>query len=345
MVEAIRIEAARRLTYLQGTVDTIYFGGGTPSLLSPAQIESLLATLYQHFQISEAPEITLEANPDDIHEEKIKAYHAAGINRISIGIQTFHGPHLIFLHRAHDEQMALRAVKMVQDAGIENITIDLMYALPTPDHTIWAQDLQRALELGVPHISAYCLTIEEKTTFGHWVKRKKLQPIDEDFAAVQFEMLTEALGSAGYEHYEISNFALPGYYSRHNTSYWNQVPYLGLGPGAHSFDLYSRQFNIPNNAMYLKGRLSGEFPYDKEILTLADRVNEYLLTSLRTQWGCSLSKIDDMGFVGFASLKAHALEKAKKMELLFEKERTLYLTQKGKLLADSITTDLMIELE
>ena len=255
-------------------LDTIYFGGGTPSLLDEPELDLLLSAINSQFDVSPNAEITLEANPDDLNPEKIRQLAGAGINRLSIGIQSFHEPHLKLLNRIHSASEAESCVKMAQDAGINNISIDLIYAIPAADHGILQSDMEKAFEMNIAHISAYCLTIEPQTAFGSWLKKKKIKPIDEEFAARQFEILVSSLSQNGYEQYEISNFARNEQYSRHNSSYWKQHSYLGVGPSAHSYNGVSREYNISNNAKYLASIQQNVIPSTYEKLTPEDRVNE-----------------------------------------------------------------------
>ncbi len=342
MVGALIREMALRQKYLPaGPLQTIYFGGGTPSLLTEVELTQLLEAAHRHFPVEPNAEITLEANPDDLTDEKLRAFRRAGINRLSIGIQSFNEGQLRHLNRIHDAAEGEASVRRAQDAGFENLTIDLIYAIgPTPDDAVWQQNLEKATALGVPHISAYCLTIEPQTVFGNWLKRKKMAPIDEDLAARQFEQLVEHLTTHGYEHYEISNFAKPGRHSRHNTSYWQQQPYLGLGPSAHSFDgLATRQANVSHNARYVAAIGRGEIPAEIERLSEKDRVNEYLLTGLRTQWGCELTKlkaISEQGHALLHSLTPALLEKG----WLRQENGILSLTPAGKLFADRVAAEL-----
>lgn len=345
LVAAIGQELRLQKQYLQGQkIETIYFGGGTPSLLSDQELHYLLGTIYQNFDVTAQPEISLEANPDDLSREKLISLKQAGINRLSIGIQTFSNENLTYLHRAHNATHARNCVMQAQDIGIGNISIDLIYAIPHPDTTaIWAQDLETAIGLGIPHISSYCLTIESRTAFGNWLKNGKIKPIDEDIAALHFEMMTDRLSAAGFEHYEVSNFAQPQMYSRHNTSYWQQKPYLGVGPSAHSFDLVSRQYNVANNAQYIKALQQKEIPATKEILSRADRVNEYILTTLRTQWGCDLGYLEKNLGLNLAETAAEKLYQWQTNGWTTLSGNILKLTTQGKLLADGLASDLFID--
>ncbi len=343
MIRAMTQELALQSQYLGGDeVHTIYFGGGTPSLLSAAEIDQLLRAIYQHFRVATSPEITLEANPDDLSYEKAQRWHQRGINRLSIGIQSFHDPHLTYLNRAHNAAEASTCVQQAQDAGFNNLSIDLIYAIPAEDHRVWEQDLAQALALQPQHISAYCLTIEEKTVFGRWQQQGKLHEASDTFAAEQFEMLNNALLSARYDPYEVSNFCQPGYYARHNTSYWQGKKYLGVGPSAHSFDGQSRRHNVANNARYQRAIAQGEILYEEELLSRTDRINERVMTGLRTKWGCDLEHLKTV--YQFDLYEAHkdyvdGLVTDGRATL---EARKLVLTPRGKLWADGIAQELFV---
>ena len=344
VVEAIAREIVLRKSYLpEGDMETIYFGGGTPSMLDEAELQFLLETIHQHFRVANNAEITLEANPDDLTAPTLQMFAHAGINRLSIGIQSFHEPHLRFMNRAHTAVEAQQCVKLAQQAGIDNISIDLIYAIPSESHDILRSDLTQAFTLDVPHISAYCLTIEPQTAFGSWLKKKKMRPIEEEYAAQQFEILVQSLGDNGYEQYEISNFAINGRYSNHNSSYWKQHPYLGVGPSAHSYNGVSREYNVSNNARYLEAIQKDTVPSTVEQLTAADQTNEYLLTGLRTKWGVELQKVEILSAGAFA-LQAHdELGKMTRKGWIREDSGILVLTEAGKLFADRIASDLFID--
>jgi oxygen-independent coproporphyrinogen-3 oxidase len=343
MVDAIAKEMTIRKSYLDSPeLETIYFGGGTPSILNREELEFLLNVIARNFTIAPDAEITLEANPDDLNLAKLQDLFLAGINRLSIGIQSFDPNHLQSLNRVHSAQEAENCVKIARLAGIENISIDLIYAIPAPDHKILESDLQKAFTLDVSHISAYCLTIEPQTVFGNWLKRKKIQPIDEEFAAGQFEILLKTLAENGYEQYEISNFARNAHYSRHNTSYWMQQPYLGVGPSAHSYNGNSREFNISNNAKYVEAIQRGEIPATYEVLSAEDQTNEYVLTGLRTKWGVNLGKLESLSKGKFFMANRNELLTMKNNGWLREESETLLLTESGKLFADRVASDLFI---
>ncbi|WP_215237940.1 radical SAM family heme chaperone HemW [Dyadobacter helix] len=344
MAEAIAKEITLRKDYLTDKkLETIYFGGGTPSLLDQAELDLILNTIHTHFNVTTGAEITLEANPDDLHPDKINQLAGAGINRLSIGIQSFHEPHLKFLNRIHSSSEAERCVKFAQDTGISNISVDLIYAIPAPDHTILHQDLQRVFDLRIPHISAYCLTIEPQTAFGSWLKKKKMKPIDEEFAATQFEILVHTLGQNGFEQYEISNFASEEKYSRHNSSYWKAHPYLGVGPSAHSFNGISREYNVSHNAQYINTITQGNIPSTLEILTQADQTNEYLLTGLRTKWGVNIHQLAVLSGGTFLNEKQSIVQSFLDQGLISVRDAVIMLTPAGKLFADRIAADLFID--
>jgi oxygen-independent coproporphyrinogen III oxidase len=340
MTHAIAKEIVLRKDYLgTSTLNTIYFGGGTPSLLSENELGLLMDTIHQHFEVSSNAEITLEANPDDITPNHLHHWKKAGINRLSIGVQSFNEQHLQQLHRIHTASESLNCIKLAQDIGFQNISIDLIYAIPAPSHAIWQQDLSIATNLQIPHLSAYCLTIEPQTVFGNWLKKKKIQPIDEEFAAQQFEILLQHTSQQGYEQYEISNFAKPNFYSQHNSSYWQHEAYLGVGPAAHSYNGDRlRQFNVANNAQYIKHITEGTIPAQLDPLDVADLCNEYILTSLRTQWGCQLSKTETWGY----SLDKNIIANFEEKNWLQIQNNTLFLTQEGKLFADKISATLFV---
>ncbi len=344
MVDAICREMVLRRDYLPSPqIDTIYFGGGTPSLLEESDFQSIFRTIHQEFTVSPTAEITLEANPDDLSLEKLRLFKSVGINRLSIGIQSFHEPHLKHLHRIHSAEEAQHCVRMAQSVGFENITIDLIYAIPSQEsdpHAIWRNDLAQAMALNVPHISAYCLTIEPQTVFGKWLKTKRISPIDDAFAAEQFQILLDTLREHGYEQYEISNFARPGHHSQHNSSYWLQHPYLGVGPSAHSYDgKQTRQYNLSNNIRYVSALAKDEIPAEIETLSEQDLINEYVLTSLRTKWGTSLTTMRELSPEGYAFMQ-QIVPELKSKGWIREEASRIYLTEAGKLFADRAAEEL-----
>lgn len=343
MVNSLLQEITLQKDYLsQEPVQTIYFGGGTPSLLTSAQLTALLSHLRNTFPVTPDAEITLEANPDDLSADKLAELKAAGINRLSIGVQSFHAEDLTWMNRAHNSQQALDCIRQAQELGFQNITIDLIYGGPTLTHEGWEQNVKQAIALGVPHLSCYALTVEPGTALDQFIKKKKMAATDPDKAAQHFEMLMEWLGSAGYEHYEISNFALPGWHSRHNSSYWQGRSYLGLGPSAHSFNGVSRQWNVANNALYIKSIAAGSIPFEIESLTTAMQFNEYIMTALRTSAGCNLEWVaEKFGHPLTVHLLAHS-EPFITMGRMEHVGETLRLTKAGRLFADGIAGELFI---
>lgn len=351
MVAAICREIELQQDYLPTrTLETIYFGGGTPSILTPNELEQIIETIHRFFKVESGAEITLEANPDDITSEKLRALKPF-VNRLSIGLQSFYEPYLRFMNRAHNAQESEQCVKLAQDHGFDNLTIDLIYGMsqahlgmvPTvSDEQLWQQDLDKAMALGTPHISAYNLTIEPQTALGNWLKKGKIKPVDEELSARHFEQMVRSLRQAGYEQYEISNFAKNGQYARHNSSYWKRRPYLGVGPSAHSFNGISRQYNVSNNALYIRGIQAEKPVFELEELSVFDQVNDYILTSLRTIWGCDLAVIWDIGKVDLLEEQKAYVEKFLEKNWVEVRNNVLYLTEKGKLFADRIASDLFL---
>ncbi|WP_234735652.1 radical SAM family heme chaperone HemW [Tellurirhabdus bombi] len=343
LVDALCKELTLQKDYL-GTnqLETIYFGGGTPSLLTEKELAQIFETIHRFFSVKAGAEITLEANPDDLQPSQLSMLRQY-VNRLSIGIQSFHEPHLRFMNRAHSATEAESCVRLAQDAGFDNLTIDLIYGVPAPDHDIWQRNLEKAIQLNIPHISSYCLTIEPDTAFGRWQQKGRLQVPEDSFAAEEFTMLVDALTTNGYEHYEISNFAKPGWEARHNSSYWKRRSYLGIGPSAHSYNGSSRQYNIANNARYLRALDQGELPCDREILTVADQVNEYLLTGLRTKWGCQVAELNQLLNADFAQQQQKEIASLQQKGWLMLKDNQLLLTTAGKLFADRVAAELFIE--
>ncbi|MBW3131080.1 radical SAM family heme chaperone HemW [Hymenobacter profundi] len=339
-VEALTREIQLRAAYLgpTPTLQTIYLGGGTPSLLTATELDTIFAAIYQQFAVAPDAEITLEANPDDLTPTKLRELAASPVNRLSIGLQSFHEPHLRLMNRAHSAQESGQAVRAAQDAGFENISVDLIYGVPAPTHALWEQDMAAAFALGVPHLSCYALTIEPGTVFGHRLKKGTMQAPPDEFVAQQFELLLTEMARHGYQQYEISNFCQPGRESRHNSAYWRGVPYLGLGPSAHSFDGHTRQYTVANNARYVTAVLEhDEVPATVENLSAQDRANEYLMTSLRTARGCDLAHLRDALGVDLPAQQGAYLRQLQADGWATLHHDVLVLTDQGKLLADHIT--------
>lgn len=344
LVEAICTELRLRKGYLgDATIETVYFGGGTPSLLTERELMQIWETIFKEYPNLDLKECTLEANPDDINPAYLNMLRQSPVNRLSMGIQSFAEADLRFMQRAHTAGEAEAAVKRAQDAGFSNMTIDLIYGTPGLSTAQWMENMQKAVQFEIPHISAYALTVEENTLLAHQVGKGKVPAPMNEQAAQQFEQMTGFLTAAGFDHYEISNFAVPGKYAVHNTNYWKGVSYLGIGPSAHSFDQQSRQWNVANNALYMKGMHAGMLDMEREVLSVADQINEYILTALRTMWGIDRKQIASR----FGNDYLQALEE--KIEPFLEKERVqqkgeqYVLTAAGKLFADGIAADLFFE--
>lgn len=343
MVDAITLEIEKRKEYLpkNSIINTIYFGGGTPSLLSTQQLEQILETISKHF-ILDLEELTIETNPDDLKKEKLKELRSIGIDRLSIGIQSFDAHILKYYNRAHNAEESLQAIDLAKNSGFEKLSIDLIYGFPSENHQLWERDLAIAIQQDPGHISSYCLTVEPKTALGNWAEKGKFKPASEDFAADQFEMLQESMEKANYIQYEISNFGKINQFAIHNKNYWQNIPYLGIGPSAHSFDGKVRGFNIANNTKYISALKTESIPFTVEPMTSEDLVNEYILTSLRTIWGTDIDFLKNRLGDSFLTDKANLLSQLQSEQLLEIKDNHFLLTKKGKLLADSIAASLFI---
>lgn len=354
LLAAMARELELRASFLPANTvyETLYFGGGTPSILTAAELLRLMEVIRQHYQFVAGAEVTLEANPDDIGPDSLALWKMAGVNRLSIGIQSFQEPLLKACNRAHDASQALSCVPLAQDHGFHNLSVDLMYGLPGSSLETWEADLQQALQFQVPHLSVYGLTVEPDTAFGRWQRSGKLKGLPPEGAVLeQVEMLEDLTAAAGYEHYEISNFAKPGQYAVHNTNYWFYKPYLGIGPSAHSFDGERRFANVANNARYSKAwadeNASGN-AYTEEVLTPAEQVCEYILTNMRTQWGLSLATV--MTKWGYDIWQLHGTlisqwQMEGLVQLSKDEAQTLTLTKAGRLLADHLSMQLFPDLD
>ena len=344
MVDAIVRELERQKDYLQGApLSSIYFGGGTPSLLDAGELERIFAKIYQLHTVETEAEITLEANPDDLDLLKLQVLRNTPVNRLSIGIQSFAEEDLRYMNRAHNAQEARACIENALNQGFNNLSLDLIYGAPTTSHDQWAKNLETIFQYPIAHLSAYCLTVEPKTALDHFVKKGLAAPVDEEHANAQFQHLMEATKARGFEHYEISNFAQPGWYARHNSSYWQGEPYLGIGPSAHSFDGSTRQWNVANNAKYLKilnedspRSLENSGLFEREALSPATRYNEYIMTGLRTIWGCTLDKIDP----AFRAFFLENIQPFIAKELVLVHEQRYWLSDTGKFMADYIASEL-----
>ncbi|MFP4470365.1 MAG: radical SAM family heme chaperone HemW [Bacteroidales bacterium] len=330
--------------YFKGeTTGTIYFGGGTPSLFRPGKIQEIIDQTAKFPGLEENAEITLEANPDDITAAWLDELEKTSVNRLSIGIQSFRDEELKKLNRMHSAQDALHSVRLAQERGYQNISIDLIYGIPGQTEEAWRENLASAIALHVAHISAYALTVEPHTALDVLIRKGKYPPVDDALAARHFEILSKFLTDEDYEHYEISNFALRGSYSRHNKSYWEGTKYLGIGPSAHSFDGNSRQWNVSNLQQYLEGIQQGKPVFEKETLTTAQRFNEYVMTAIRTMWGIDCRKVED----SFDAARLHDLLRQAEPYIQDGRiEKTpdhLVLTARGKFFADGIASALFAD--
>jgi len=358
LVQALIQEIILRKVELQGTtVETIYFGGGTPSLLALEELQLLINTVYEHFNVTENPEITIEANPDDLMDKGVvsqsifEAYKAIGINRLSIGIQSFFEDDLKSMNRAHSSIEARECLSLAI-RHFDNITIDLIYGIPNMSLEKWNENLEIAFGFGIRHISSYALTVEPKTALDAFIKKGTYPPIDEALALQHFNHLVARTNEQGFVHYEISNFGKPNYFSKHNRSYWLGKAYLGVGPSAHSFNGNQRSWNISNNTKYIKAIQQNELPSEKEVLSDKDKFNEQIMTGLRTIWGVSLAKVEEDFGVGYKNQLLKMAQKFIEQGLLtittgdFDESHNgfdkLITTNKGKFLVDGIASELFM---
>jgi oxygen-independent coproporphyrinogen-3 oxidase len=342
-IDALLKEALLRQDYLRtDTVSTIYFGGGTPSLFSVKELGLILNRLYSLYKVEDNCEITIELNPDDVTPEYLKGLKDLKINRISLGVQSWKDKDLKTLNRRHDSAQAARALDDTFRSGFENVTIDLIYGIPGMSLSEWSSNLAFSLSFDIKHLSAYHLTFEPGTVFGKMLEKGLISEIDEEESAAQFSTLIESTESAGFIQYEISNFGKPGFFSLHNTNYWKQVPYLGLGPSAHSFNGYSRQWNRKDLKGYIKAVSSGNSYFEREELNIKTRFNEYIMTSLRTMWGIDLDFVERTfekeGYDYIINLSG----KYREYGLMKEENKNLVLTNQGKLISDNIISEFMM---
>jgi oxygen-independent coproporphyrinogen-3 oxidase len=345
LLQAMLKEIAMQRDYLEGAaIETIYFGGGTPSLLSADEINRLFDAIYKNFEVGTLKECTMEANPDDLDKNYIQSLRSTPVSRFSIGVQSFFDTDLLYMKRAHNAQQADYAIKAAQDAGFTNLSIDLIYGTPGLTDLAWKQNLAKVKELNIPHFSSYALTVEDRTALHHAIRSKKSAPVDPEQSAGQFEILMHDAKVNGYDHYEISNLALPGHYAVHNTNYWRGLPYLGIGPSAHSFNGTSRRWNVAHNAQYSKSILvDHKLLFEEEQLRPTEHLNEYIMTSLRTMWGCDLNKIEkdwDSTTAKEVERSSHLFQEKKWVE---QKDRVLVLTDAGRLFADRIAGELFVD--
>lgn len=348
MIDAIIKEASLRQDFFrdrtmkENQIETIYFGGGTPSILPVSAISKVLEEISKHYSISEHPEITLEANPDDMDILSLKGWKTAGINRLSIGVQSFHQEDLTWMNRAHNSDQSFRAIVDSQDQGLENLSIDLIYGTPFLNDALWMENLQKVTTLGIPHLSAYALTVEPKTALFKMIEKGKVPPVDAQKQTHHFNMLIDWASANDFEHYEISNLAKAGHQSRHNSNYWHEVPYLGLGPAAHSYNGTSRSWNLANNQLYIQSMQENRPPVEVEELTRENKINEYIMTRLRLMEGVDLAAFEQK----FGNAQVKLVQDQANAWILsghvMLTEKAITLSPKGKHFADAIAADLFV---
>lgn len=342
MVAAIVKELEmRQAEFKNERVETIYFGGGTPSLLNRKELESIINTVYKFYKVNNNPEITLEANPDDLSKEKMKELAKSPVNRLSIGVQSFFEEDLKLMNRAHSAKEAKASIKAAMK-HFNNVSVDLIYGIPGASHKRWIKNIETTLSFNVPHISSYALTVEPKTALKKFIDKGVIKNVDDEQAQQQFQILLEHLEAADFIHYELSNFGKEGFFSRNNSAYWQGKSYLGIGPSAHSFNGHERSWNIRNNSIYINSIKNEILPSEVETLTVTDRYNEYIMTGLRTIWGVSVDKVE-MEFG--KTHKNYLLKQAQKHineHLLYLDDDKLLTTKKGKFLSDGIAADLFL---
>lgn len=340
MVLAIAKEIQMRKSEFDNQeVETIYFGGGTPSVLSSEEINFLITEVYKNYSVSENPEITLEANPDDLSEERIIELYKSKINRLSIGIQSFFEDDLKLMNRAHNSAEAKKCLE-IATKYFDNISVDLIYGIPRMSNAKWKQNIETALSFGIPHISSYALTVEPKTALNKLIQTGKIAAPKDEVAQEHFAILVETLEANDFIHYELSNFGKENYFSKNNSAYWLGKKYIGIGPSAHSYDGISRSWNVSNNSLYLKSIQAGKLPNEIEILSIADRYNEYIMTGLRTIWGVSLDRIEIEFGTEYLEYLKKQVQKFLDDDLVLVKNNILKPTKKGKFLTDGIASDL-----
>jgi oxygen-independent coproporphyrinogen III oxidase len=329
----------RKSEFKDEVVETIYFGGGTPSVLTSNEIQFLIDAVYENFKVAANPEITLEANPDDLSKERIIELSKSPINRLSIGIQSFFEDDLMMMNRAHNSAEAKNCLTEATKY-FDNISLDLIYGIPGMSNEKWKQNIETALSFGIPHISSYALTVEPKTALNKLIQTGKIEKPKDEVAEAHFQILIEMLEKNGFIHYELSNFGKENYFSKNNSAYWLGKKYLGIGPSAHSYDGISRSWNVSNNSMYLKSLDENKLSNEIEILSKTDRYNEYIMTGLRTIWGVSLDRIEKEFGNDFSDYLQKQSQKFIHDDLLFIENKILKPTRKGKFLTDGIASDL-----
>jgi len=345
LVNAICKELALRKEELEGEVKTIYFGGGTPSLLTSEELQQIFKAIYQNYRVAEGIEITLEANPDDLSKEVLEQLADSPINRLSIGIQSFFEEDLLLMNRAHNAHEAIQCIELAKEK-FENISIDLIYGIPKMTNERWLQNIEKALAFEIPHLSCYALTVEPKTALKTFIEKGIVPPVNDEVAKAHHQLLVDKMEAKEYINYEFSNFGQPGWFSQNNTAYWQGKPYLGIGPSAHSYNGEQRSWNVANNTKYIQHLEKGVLPIERETLSKKDKYNEYVMTRLRTQDGISIKEVTHMFGVQFLEYLLEQSQQHIDRHLLFLDGDQLIVTKKGKFLSDGIASDLfLIELQ
>ncbi|PJJ74477.1 oxygen-independent coproporphyrinogen-3 oxidase [Thermoflavifilum aggregans] len=343
MVQAMQMEIQMHASaWNKHHFESLYFGGGTPSLLSEKHLHALLETIYANYDIDPLAEITLEANPDDMTPDKLRLWKLAGINRLSIGVQTLSNNLLRALHRSHDARQATASIQLALDAGFENISADLIYGIPGLTDAYWVDEIKQLLALQIPHLSCYALTIEPRTALDHLIRKQKFPQVDDEQIARQYLMLLDIMESAGYEPYEISSFARPGFRSRHNSKYWQGVPYLGIGPSAHSYQPPYRRWNIAHNAKYIQSIQQQQLPYEEECLTITMQYNEYVMLRLRTMEGVYVQEMGNLFGSGYVQYFQQQIQPWIHSHHVVCQEMHYVLSREGRLFADRIAASLFM---
>ncbi len=343
IIAAIVAEIKMRSDYLPTkNIESIYFGGGTPSILLTNELDNIFNEIEKHFNISSDAEVTLEANPDDLSKEKLHALKTTPVNRLSIGVQSFIDNDLRWMNRAHNANEAIASIQNAQEIGFDNLSIDLIYGTPNLSNLDWQKNIETAINLGVNHISSYCLTVEPKTPLAIFINKGKVANVNEEQALQQFNILIHTLETNAYEQYEISNFAKNKKYALHNTNYWMNKAYLGIGPSAHSFNKISRSWNVSNNIIYANAINNNELAQELETLSLTNKINEYIMTSLRTKWGCSLLYIEENFGYQYVQQILQSAKKHIANEQIILHENYLYISKKSKFFSDGISSDLFL---
>lgn len=342
LISALHKELLLQKSYLNEAVETIYFGGGTPSLLTTDEIKNLIETITENYSLKNDVEITLEVNPDDINAQKARELKTTAVNRISIGVQSFFHQDLTYLNRIHSPKQAEYAIKAIQDAGFSNLSIDLIYGIPSLGMEHWKENLSRTVEMQIPHISAYAITVEPNTNLEVLIRLEKRQPVSDVETANQFRFVMNYLKEQNYEHYEISNFCLPGMESKHNKAYWENIPYLGIGPSAHSFNKFSRQWNCSNLGEYIAAITAKKIPCETETLSANQRYNEYIMMSFRTNRGVSTEQLKTLFGEEYSMYFQKVMKIYEKKNLLTFSDSIISLNEEGKLFSDSIISDFFI---